>query len=149
MKSVWVSGNKVTPTTNFSANFSGQVIGSVTNANNVGYIKVDSNNLFYATIDIGSSNSITNSIIKFNDSLGASWSGSFDTSGSKISTSGFSADIISNTNSLSSNTTTGSLSGTYYGIGTDVKSIGGAFNMIQGNSTANGVFKAGLIGGNE
>lgn len=155
MKSVWVSGNKVTPSTNYSANFRGQVIGSVTNGSNTGYIKLDSNNLFQATIDIGSA-SITKSMIKFNDSLNGSWSGSFDTTGSNVNTSGFSANIIKNTDSLSSNTTPntmGSIAGTYYGVKNEVKSIGGSFNMSQETSTetltANGVFKAGLTGRNE
>ncbi len=151
MKSVWVSGNKVTPEANYSANFSGQVIGSVTNGSNTGYIKLDSNNLFKATIDIGSA-SITNSMIKFNDSLNGSWNGSFNTTGSNVNTSGFSANIINNADSLSSNTTPnsmGSIAGTYYGVENEVKSIGGTFNMSQGTSTANGVFKAGLTGRNE
>jgi hypothetical protein len=154
MQSVWVSGNKVTPAADYKATFTGQVIGSVKNDSSSGYIKLDSNNLFQATIDIGSA-SITNSTIKFNDSLNNSWNGKFDTIGSHINKSGFSANITNNVqnsissseNSLSSinspiNNVSGSLSGSYYGVNNQVQSIGGSFNMNQGTSTANGVFKA-------
>lgn len=156
MQSVWVSGNKVTPASDYKATFTGQVIGSAKNASNTGYIKLDSNNLFQATIDIGMA-SITNSTIKFNDSFSNTWNGSFNTTGTtNVNTSGFSANITNNINSIQnienslnslvstpvSDSISGSLSGNYYGVNNQVKSIGGSFNMTQGASTANGVFKA-------
>ncbi len=133
----WVSGNRVTPADDYKNTFTGQVIGSVSNGSNLGYIKLDNNNLFKATIDIGSA-SITNSAIKFNDSLNGTWNGTFNTSGSpNVNTSGFSSNIVNNSNNI-----TGSLSGSYFGIDHQVKSIGGTFFMINGLSIANGVFKA-------
>lgn len=147
MQSVWVSGNQVVPSDNYSATFKGQVIGKVTNTD-VGYIKLDSDNLFQATINIGTA-SITNSIIKFKDSLGGSWNGSFDTNGSNVNKNGFSANIINNIvdsgNSIISvpvSNSSNSLSGTYYGTNGVVQSIGGSFNMTSGSATADGVFKA-------
>lgn len=154
MQSVWVSGNKVTPPTGYKATFTGQVIGSVNHDGNRGYIILDSNNQFKATIDIGNA-SITNSLIKFNDSLNGTWSGVFDNTGTTVNTSGFSANITNPQNFIPQNSissesisstkivsTTGTISGNYYGVNNQVKSIGGAFNMSQGVSTANGVFKA-------
>ena len=154
MQSVWVSGNKVTPLTGYKATFTGQVIGSVNHDGNRGYIILDSNNQFKATIDIGNA-SITNSLIKFNDSLNGTWSGVFDNTGTTVNTSGFSANITNPQNFIPQNSissesisstkivsTTGTISGNYYGVNNQVKSIGGAFNMSQGVSTANGVFKA-------
>ncbi len=48
--------------------------------------------------------------------------------------------------SITGTGTTGSLAGKYYGTtnadSITVKSIGGSFNMIKDESTANGVFKA-------
>jgi hypothetical protein len=156
VQSVWVSGNKVTPATDYKATFTGQVIGSVIDNSRTGHITLDSNNLFQATIDIGTA-SITDSTIKFNDSLNNKWSGTFNTSGSNINTNGFSANIVSskennsifstensfnNISSPSVNNVGGSLSGNYYGVDNQVKSIGGSFNMTQGTATTNGVFKA-------
>jgi hypothetical protein len=139
MKSTWVSGNQVTPPTNYRASFSGQVIGSVKNASNTGYIKLDSNNLFKATIDIGAA-TITNSIIKFNDSLNNSWNGTFDTlvNTANVNQQKFRSSITNVNNPNIS----GSLSGKYYGTNGNVQSIGGGFNMVNGSSSANGVFKA-------
>lgn len=140
MKSSWLSGNQVKPAANYKASFEGQVIGGVINESNSGYIELDSDNLFKATIDIGAAK-ITDSKIQFKDSLSNSWSGTFDTSGSaNVNQQGFSS-------SITGIGTTGSLSGKYYGTTnsdatTTVKTIGGAFNMIKGESTANGVFKA-------
>ena len=139
MKSAWISGNQVTPPTNYQASFQGQVIGGVTDENHTGYIKVDSDNQFKATIDIGSA-TITDSLIKFKDSLSNSWSGTFNTSGTaNVNQQGFNS-------SITGTGTTGSLAGKYYGTNVNnaptVQSIGGSFNMIKGESTANGVFKA-------
>lgn len=136
-KSVWVTGNQVTPAQDLKATFKGQVIGGTSNSKS---IIVDSNNLFKASIDIGAAK-ITDSLIQFQDSSGKLWSGSFNTQGTNnINTQGFSS-------SISGIGTTGSLSGSYYGTNSTVQSIGGSFEMSNSGVTANGVFKAGVVNG--
>ena len=141
MKSTWLSGNQITPAADYKSTFQGQVIGGVTSGEgSSGYIKLDSDNIFKATIDIGAAK-ITDSKIQFKDSLSNSWSGTFDTSGvANVNQQGFNS-------SITGTGTTGSLSGKYYGITnsnntTTVKSIGGEFNMTKGTANANGLFKA-------
>jgi hypothetical protein len=146
LKSAWVSGNQVTPPTNYSASFSGQVIGSVTNGQNSGHIILNSDNKFNATIDIGRA-TITNSLIQFSDSLDNFWNGTFDANGtSNVNPQGFSSNNITGTVSLGESTpssiTAGSLSGKYFGTNGTVQSIGGEFNMTNGTTTATGNFKA-------
>lgn len=150
LKSVWVSGNRVIPADNYQASFKGQVIGSVNHNGNSGYIVLNQLNSFKATLDIGSAK-ITDSYIGFNDSKGGIWLGTFDTFGiANINTSGFSSNIIGTLMLGDTNTKTeGTLSGKYYGTTnldnvSSVKSIGGTFNMSNGISNANGVFKARL-----
>lgn len=143
-KSTWVSGNQVTPSTNYRAYFSGQVIGGVTNGSNTGYIILNSDNQFNATIDLGAA-AITKSLIRFNDSLGNSWNGSFDANGTaNVNPQGFSPNItgtVSFGESIPSSVT-GSLSGKYFGTNGNVQSIGGEFSMTNGEITATGNFKA-------
>lgn len=143
-KSTWVSGNQVTPSTNYSASFSGQVIGGVTNGSNTGYIILNSDNQFNATIDIGAA-TIRESLIRFNDSLGNSWNGSFDADGTaNVNQQGFSPNITGTVSFGEStpSSVTGSLSGKYFGTNGNVQSIGGEFSMTNGVTTATGNFKA-------
>lgn len=151
MKSTWVSGNKIAPSENYNASFSGQVIGGITGSTTE-HIKLDSNNIFQATVNIGTAS--INGSINFQDTSNTNWSGSFLGIANK---EGFTAQIVQSSLSISSDgpTIIGSLRGNYYGAKENIQSIGGTFGMSQmgssGLSTAQGVFKAGLsssTGGN-
>ncbi len=154
--STWISGNQVTPSNKYKATFQGQIIGKISSIDNPMYeatIPLDDNNIFKATIDIGSG-TITNSVIKFTTysfNTAKYWLGIFDTSDvNKVNISGFSSNILGTTADYygyNIKNLTGSLSGNYFGItnadgSQDVKSIGGQFTMTNGTEVAAGVFKA-------
>ncbi len=150
--SPWVAGTVVSSNdvnTNYidvvnqtvTADFSGHVLGNVTNGTNIEQIHMDSSNSFTANLNF-STQSFTADIAFSTNSY------SFDTkltgANGSVTSSGFDTSTIDTANfgAASITPTTANLSGKYYGSGSVIQSIGGTFQLSDGTTTANGVFKA-------